>query len=85
MSGFTMIVILILVMFASLAIYVLQADESELTAKSPHEEPRFVSDGDDDPTSPEWADEISPLDENGDELFDETDPEQLGAREDDEK
>ena len=85
MSGFTIIVILILVMFASLAIYVLQADESELTAKSPHEEPRFVPDDDVDSSSPESADEISPFDNDSDEASDETEPETLVARDHDEK
>lgn len=59
MSGFTIVVILILVMFASLAIFVLQADESELTAKSPAEDPRSFWTDDDEMSSPEMVDGIA--------------------------
>jgi hypothetical protein len=83
MSGFTIIVILILVMFASLAIFVLQADESELTARSPHEEPRLVPDGDVDSLFPGLEDEIWPVDKQHDETIEKTEPESLGVREGD--
>lgn len=65
MSGFTIVVVLILVLFASLVIFILQADDDELTAASPHEQPRRSPFSvDEEGTEPLWDDPAAPVEDS---------------------